>query len=155
MSFNLKQFRYYCGPRIYFDSGSSFTCFDRSDGYNKNCYSLGNGNYQCYDARENKWEWPNWNERDGTPDNSHLTSIHTDYILRTSPSRRLAQNRLDSVSEDNESEAGTSISGDSDVALVQEELGHYYNASKAKFNRMIENNSRNGSPKSNIASEKF
>ena len=44
------------------------------------------GNYRCFDHTNGKWEWPNWNERDFTPDNSHLTSIHTDGILITSPS---------------------------------------------------------------------
>ena len=45
-----------------------------------------NGNYKCYDRTNGKWEWPNWNEADGTPDNSDLTSIETDGILITSPS---------------------------------------------------------------------
>jgi hypothetical protein len=46
----------------------------------------GDGNYRCYDHTNGKWEWPNWNERDFTPDNSHLTSIGTDGRLYTSPS---------------------------------------------------------------------
>ena len=39
----------------------------------------------CMDS-ENSWEWGNYNEVDGTPDNSLLTSIVTDGIFGTSPS---------------------------------------------------------------------
>ena len=39
----------------------------------------------CMDS-ENSWEWGNYNEIDGTPDNSLLTSIVTDGIYETSPS---------------------------------------------------------------------
>ena len=35
---------------------------------------------------ENSWEWGNYNEVDGTPDNSLLTSVVTDGIYETSPS---------------------------------------------------------------------
>ena len=80
---------WYCGGRLVFQYGATFTCFDRSDGYWKQCWSLGNGNYKCYDRTNGKWEWPNWNERDFTRDNSHLTSIGTDGRLYTSPSRRV------------------------------------------------------------------
>jgi hypothetical protein len=45
-----------------------------------------NLSYRCYDHTNGKWEWPNCNEHDFTPDNSHLTSIDTDGILFTSPS---------------------------------------------------------------------
>ena len=48
--------------------------------------NVGDGNYKCFDHTNGKWEWPNWNEVDHTPDNSHLTSIATDGILITSPS---------------------------------------------------------------------
>ena len=77
---------YICGARVFLATGVKFRCYDRSDGYWKNCFSIGNGNYKCYDATNGKWEWPNWNERDFTPDNSHLTSIATDGRLYTSPS---------------------------------------------------------------------
>ena len=43
------------------------------------------GNYRCWDE-EDGWEWGNWNEQDGTADNSGLTSIETDGIFGTSPS---------------------------------------------------------------------
>ena len=87
---NVKQY-WYCGGHLFFNYGQHFTCLDASDGYWKNCWSLniGNGNYQCYDHTNGKWEWPNWNERDYTPDNSHLTSIITDGQLYTSPSVRI------------------------------------------------------------------
>ena len=39
----------------------------------------------CLDS-ENSWEWGNYNEVDGSPDNSLLTSIETDGIYKTSPS---------------------------------------------------------------------
>ena len=42
-------------------------------------------NYQCTDPTNGKLEWPNWNEIDYTPDNSHLTSVVTDGILATEP----------------------------------------------------------------------
>ena len=35
---------------------------------------------------DGEWEWGNWNEQDGTADNSGLTSIYTDGIFGTSPS---------------------------------------------------------------------
>jgi hypothetical protein len=72
--------------------GVPFFCFDRSDGYAKRCFALNraaDGNYRCYDHTNGKWEWPNWNERDFTRDNSHLTSIGTDGRLYTSPSIRV------------------------------------------------------------------
>ena len=88
--------RWFCGGRLFFENGANFKCFDLSDGYYKQCWSLnvGNGNYKCYDHTNGKWEWPNWNERDFTPNNSHLTSIGTDGRLHTSPSRRRVQGEL-------------------------------------------------------------
>jgi hypothetical protein len=82
---------WFCGGRLFFQYGAYFQCFDSSDGYWKQCWSLnvGNGNYKCYDHTNGKWEWPNWNERDFTPDRSHLTSIGTDGRLYTSPSRKV------------------------------------------------------------------
>ena len=79
----------YCRNHIQKSYGEKFNCYDRSDGYIKYCYSINvdnNGNYKCYDPTNGKWEWPNWNEHDGTPDDSHLTSVETDGILITSPS---------------------------------------------------------------------
>ena len=82
----------YCGTRYFYAQyGEDFQCYDLSDGYMKQCMSLNvnDGNYKCYDHTNGKWEWPNWNERDFTPDNSHLTSIATDGRLYTSPSVRV------------------------------------------------------------------
>ena len=78
----------YCGERINMRQprGVRFRCYDRSDGYFKHCQGLGNGNYKCYDHTNGKWEWGNWNERDGTEDGSHLTSIETDGKFETSAS---------------------------------------------------------------------
>jgi len=75
---------------------------DASDGYWKQCFALYNGNYQCYDHTNGKWEWPNWNERDFTPDNSHLTSMATDGKLYTSPSIKVLEeySSNDTVSAD-------------------------------------------------------
>ena len=75
-----------CGGKIFRTQGTGFRCFDPSDNITKTCIALVNGNYRCFDRTNGKWEWPNWNERDFTPDNSHLTSIKTDGRLITSPS---------------------------------------------------------------------
>jgi hypothetical protein len=82
---NVKQY-WYCGGHLFFAYGTYFQCFDISDNIWKGCWALFNGNYQCYDWTNGKWEWPNFNERDGTADGSHLTSIYTDGRLYTSPS---------------------------------------------------------------------
>ena len=90
---NVKQY-WYCGGHLFLPYGLQFTCLDLSDGYWKACvsYNVGNGNYVCYDHTNGKYEWPNWNEIDYTPDNSHLTSLGTDGILYTSPSINVMAN---------------------------------------------------------------
>ena len=50
----------------------------------KNCLAIAHDNYKCYGS--DGLEWANWNEDDGTHDNSILTSIETDGLLETSPS---------------------------------------------------------------------
>jgi hypothetical protein len=85
---NVRQ-HWQCTNTINLPYDRQFNCFDPSDGIWKTCWSLNvnnNGNYKCFDHTNGKWEWPNWNEVDFTPDNSNLTSIHTDGILTTSPS---------------------------------------------------------------------
>lgn len=75
-----------CGRRVNVQLGQRFTCWDVSDNVNKQCWGIGIGNYKCLDPTNGKIEWPNWNERDGTPDKSDLTSVVTDGLLATSPS---------------------------------------------------------------------
>ena len=100
---NVKQ-KYYCGKEIVpGGDNDKFRCYDRSDGYWKDCIAIRSfnpfyGNYYCFDHTNGKWEWPNWNERDFTPDNSHLTSIETDGRLYTSPSIRVQGDNLSRAS---------------------------------------------------------
>ena len=46
----------------------------------------------CWDAAGQEWEWGNYNEADGTPDNSLLTSIETDGLIGTSVSVKVQDN---------------------------------------------------------------
>jgi Fe-S cluster assembly ATPase SufC len=41
------------------------------------------------DPENGKLEWPNWNESDYTPDNSHLTSVLTDGLIETETDDRV------------------------------------------------------------------
>lgn len=73
-----------CGKHLRFPPGHLFQCIDLSDeNVIKNCTMRGFYNYQCVDPTNGKLEWPNWNESDHTPDNSHLTSWLTDGLLET------------------------------------------------------------------------
>ena len=63
----------------------------------KNCYNYWTGYYQCHDGQE--WEHANWNEHDGTGDNSWLTSVETDGQLWTSPSVKEYLSESDSLQE--------------------------------------------------------
>lgn len=73
-----------CGVRMKVVSNHQFVCHDYIENLNYNCIGTGGFQYICWDGGE--WEWANWNENDGTPDNSVLTSIVTDGILLTSVS---------------------------------------------------------------------
>ncbi len=73
----------------YVPLGQTFTCYDYTDKRQKQCWGIGDNNYKCYDDVDKKWEWGNYNENDGTVDNSILTSIETDGLLYTSPSRNV------------------------------------------------------------------
>ena len=78
-----------CGDHVDLPVNTWFECYDYIEDVWLACITIGNGQswdyYQCWSA-EDGWEHANWNENDGTPDNSLLTSIETDGILETSPS---------------------------------------------------------------------
>ena len=73
-----------CGALAKIVPGHQFTCWDYIEQLRYDCVGRADMHYQCWDGEE--WEWANYNENDGTPDNSLLTSIITDGILHTSPS---------------------------------------------------------------------
>ena len=58
-----------------------------------NCYR---GWTDCYLTADG-WEWENWKECDGTPDNSYWTSVETDGRDWTSPSFNVMEANDDSV----------------------------------------------------------
>lgn len=68
----------------------NFTCFDPADGIDKNCWkpwpAQYPGKFRCFDPTNDKYERPNYLEKDHTPNQSPLTSIQTDHIYMTSAS---------------------------------------------------------------------
>ena len=78
-----------------------FHCYDYSDNIVKTCYNYWTGYYVCTDGTE--WEHANWNEHDGTWDNSLLTSIATDGQAWTSPSVKEDLSATESLQETSKS----------------------------------------------------
>ena len=79
-----QDWQYICGTEILLNAEQGFYCFDLHDNMLKKCLNHHYGYYQCWDGEE--WEHANWNENDGSDDNSLLTSLATDGIRETSPS---------------------------------------------------------------------
>jgi len=74
----------YCGAYVQAVPGYEFYCYDYLTGLYHYCIGRNDWQYQCWDGAE--WEWGNFNERDGTVDNSLLTSLETDGLAGTSAS---------------------------------------------------------------------
>lgn len=74
----------YCGAYVQAVPGYQFYCYDYLTGLYHYCIGRNDWWYQCWDGQE--WEWGNFLEADGTPDNSLLTSLDTDYQPGTSAS---------------------------------------------------------------------
>lgn len=67
----------YCGVQVNAVPGYNFYCLDWKENRLYHCIGRNDWQYQCWDGAE--WEWGNYLERDGTADNSLLTSLHTDH----------------------------------------------------------------------------
>ena len=92
--------QYICGFDYPTHIGQWYLCWDIHDNYYKHCVKNGYHQVQCLDPTNGKWEWANRYEHDGTPDNSLLTSIHTDGQIWTSPSHDVMDRLDDSVTSD-------------------------------------------------------
>jgi len=82
-----------CGQEFGAHAGFQFMCYDMHDGIWKYCYMHRPGYYQCFDGQE--WEHINWHEKDGTADNSFMTSVHTDGRWGTSASVKAENHQSD------------------------------------------------------------
>ena len=110
-----------CGQRAIVERGWRFQCIDQVANVCYNCVGSGSLSYRCWDGGE--WEWANYNERDGTPDNSPLTSIATDGIAITSPSVDLNPGAPIPGRRANRQEAEV-VTDNADNESIEEELNY-------------------------------
>ena len=81
-----------CGAYFNVVPGQQFFCYDPLTTIYHHCVGTNDWRYICWDAAGQEWEWGNYNEADGTPDNSLLTSIETDGLIGTSVSVKVQDN---------------------------------------------------------------
>ena len=120
-----------CGNAYNVTPGFEFLCHDYIENVYRHCVGTADWRYKCWDPVEQEWEWANYNEADGTPDNSLLTSIETDGLPGTSASVNVRDHYYEEASHV-ETSVGTSVASSEAVDMpenVQQNptCGAYFN----------------------------